>query len=47
MAIDLHGFQLILLRRPEVAPSDDEEDAEQIQREHIAFYRAMRQDDTS
>jgi len=43
VAIDLHGFQLILLRRPDEAPDYDEEHAEQIQRDHIAFYTAMRQ----
>lgn len=43
MAIDLHGFQLILLRRPDDAPSYDDAAAEQIQRDHLAFYRAMRE----
>jgi uncharacterized protein len=43
MAVDLHGFQLILLRRPDDAPSYEDERAEQIQRDHIAFYAAMRQ----
>lgn len=43
MAIDLHGFQLILLCRPDAAPSYDDEAAEQIQRDHLAFYAAMRQ----
>ena len=43
MAIDLHGFQLILLRRSENAPDFDAETAEQIQRDHVAFYGALRQ----
>jgi uncharacterized protein YciI len=42
MAIDLHGFQLILLRRPDDAPGYDDETAAQIQRDHLAFYDAMR-----
>jgi uncharacterized protein len=40
--MDLHGFQLILLRRPDNAPSYDEETADRIQREHLAFYASMR-----
>jgi uncharacterized protein len=43
MAIDLHRFQLILLRRPDDAPDYDDAAAEQIQRGHVAFYTAMRQ----
>ena len=43
MAIDLHAFQLVLLRRPDEAPGYDDEAAEQIQRDHLAFYAAMRQ----
>jgi uncharacterized protein len=43
MAIDLHGFQLILLRRPDDAPSYDDAAAEQIQRDHLAFYARMRE----
>jgi uncharacterized protein YciI len=43
MAIHLHGFQLILLRRPDNPPSYDDETTEQIQRDHLAFYAAMRQ----
>lgn len=43
MAIDLHGFQLILLRRPGNAPSYDDAAAEQIQRGHLAFYSSMRE----
>jgi uncharacterized protein len=43
MAIDLHAFQLILLRRPVDAPSYDDDALEQIQREHLAFYESMRQ----
>ena len=43
MAIDLHGFQLILLRRPVDAPSYDDATTEQIQRDHLAFYKAMRE----
>jgi uncharacterized protein YciI len=43
MAIHLHQFQLVLLRRPDNAPSYDDETTEQIQRDHLAFYAAMRQ----
>ena len=42
MAIDLQEFQLILLRRPAVAPDYDDETSEQIQREHLAFYASLR-----
>jgi len=42
VAIDLHGFQLILLRRPDDAPSYDDATAERIQRDHLAFYKVMR-----
>ncbi len=43
MAIDLHGFQLILLRTPDDAPSYDDATAERIQRDHLAFYARMRE----
>ena len=43
MAIELEQFQLILLRRPDGAPSYDEETTARIQREHLAFYAAMRE----
>jgi uncharacterized protein len=43
MAIDLQEFQLILLRRADRAPSYDDETLERIQREHLAFYAAMRE----
>ena len=43
MAIDLHRFQLILLRRPGDAASYDDATTQQIQRDHLAFYRAMRE----
>jgi|SRR5215469_2644803 len=43
MAIELHGFQLVLLRRPDNAPGYDDEVLERIQRDHLAFYAAMRQ----
>ena len=42
MGIDLHMFQLVLLRRPDNAPGYDDQTAEQIQRDHLAFYAAMR-----
>jgi uncharacterized protein len=44
MAIDLHQFQLILLRRPDGAPILDSETVARIQREHLAFYAALRAD---
>jgi uncharacterized protein len=43
MPIDLHEFQLILLRRPDDAPGYDDETSERIQRDHLAFYAAMRE----
>jgi uncharacterized protein len=42
MAIELEQFQLILLRTPDGAPDYDDETAARIQREHLAFYAAMR-----
>ncbi|HEX3489043.1 MAG TPA: YciI family protein [Streptosporangiaceae bacterium] len=44
MAIDLHRFQLILLRRADDPPACDDETADRIQRDHLAFYAAMRRD---
>ena len=43
MAMDLHGFQLILLRRPDRAPMYDDETTGRIQREHLAFYASLRE----
>jgi uncharacterized protein YciI len=43
MAIDLCEFQLILLRRPGRAPGYDDETLQRIQREHLAFYAALRE----
>jgi uncharacterized protein YciI len=43
MTIDLHAFQLVLLRRPDDAPEYDDEAAERIQGDHLAFYAEMRQ----
>jgi len=43
MAVDLQEFQLILLRRPGRAPGYDDETLQRIQREHLAFYAAMRE----
>jgi len=43
MAVELHEFQLILLCRPDHPPSYDDETAERIQRDHLAFYAAMRE----
>lgn len=42
MAIDLHQFQLILLRRPADPPTFDDQTADRIQRDHLAFYAEMR-----
>lgn len=44
MAIELHEFQLILLRTPQGAPDYDDETTARIQREHLAFYAALRED---
>jgi len=43
MTIKLEEFQLILLRTPQGAPSYDDETAERIQRDHLAFYAALRE----
>jgi uncharacterized protein len=43
VAIDLHEFQLVLLRRPADPVSYDDEQTDRIQRDHLAFYEAMRQ----
>jgi uncharacterized protein len=43
MAIDLNQFQLILLCRPENAPGHNDQTLARIQREHLAFYAAMRE----
>ncbi len=43
MPIDLHQFQLVLLRRPGNPPAHDSERAARIQREHLAFYSALRE----
>lgn len=43
MAIDLHRFQLILLRRPDHTPDYDDATTDRIQRDHLAFYAAMRE----
>jgi uncharacterized protein YciI len=40
--MDLHGFQLILLLRPDPATDYDEARLEQMQREHVAFYASLR-----
>jgi uncharacterized protein YciI len=43
MAVHLQEFQLILLRRPDEAPDYDDETSELIQRQHLAFYAALRE----
>jgi uncharacterized protein YciI len=40
--MDLNGFQLILLRRPDHPRSYDDETTDRIQREHLAFYASLR-----
>jgi uncharacterized protein YciI len=42
MVMHLEVFQLVLLRRPSDAPEVDEDVAERIQREHLAFYDQQR-----
>lgn len=44
MAIELEGFQLVLLRRPAAVPDFAGQEPDRIQREHLAFYDAMRAD---
>jgi uncharacterized protein len=41
---DLREFQLILLRRPARPAVVDDPAAGRIQRDHLAFYRALRED---
>jgi uncharacterized protein YciI len=43
MAIELEQFQFVLLRTPDGAPDYDDETARRIQREHLAFYAALRE----
>jgi uncharacterized protein YciI len=43
MAIHLDQFQFVLLRTPDGAPEYDDENAARIQREHLAFYAALRE----
>jgi uncharacterized protein YciI len=43
VAIELEEFQLILLRRPDGAPDYDDQTSARIQRDHVAFYRSMRE----
>jgi uncharacterized protein len=43
MAIDLHAYQLVLLRRRDDAPVFDDETSDRIQRDHLAFYASMRE----
>jgi uncharacterized protein YciI len=42
MAIHLEAYQLILLRRPAVPTEYDDETSDRIQRDHLAFYAALR-----
>jgi uncharacterized protein len=42
--VNLSEFQLVLLRAPAGAPEYDEPAATRIQREHLAFYEALRAD---
>ncbi|HEX7834942.1 MAG TPA: YciI family protein [Pseudolysinimonas sp.] len=39
----LEAYQLIILRRPPNPPEFDDETAERIQREHLAFYARLRE----
>jgi uncharacterized protein YciI len=41
--MELEEFQLILLRRPARAPEFSDEEGARIQREHLAFYRSLRE----
>jgi hypothetical protein len=42
--VNLSEFQLVLLRAPAGAPEYDEPAENRIQREHLAFYQALRAD---
>jgi uncharacterized protein YciI len=42
MAIELQQFQLVLLRRPDGAPTYDDQALARIQREHVGFYAGLR-----
>ena len=41
-AVSLEAYELVVLRRPEGAPSFDEETLERIQREHLAYHAGLR-----
>src|SRR5579862_2385943 len=41
--MDLAAFGLVLLRRPGSAPDYPDEELERIQREHLAYYAALRE----
>jgi uncharacterized protein YciI len=42
--VNLSEFQLVLLRTPAGGPEYDEPEENRIQREHLAFYQALRAD---
>lgn len=41
--MDLETFELVLLRRPDQAPSYPDEELERIQREHVAYHTRLRE----
>lgn len=43
-AVELEAFELVILRRPDVARSHDEETLDRIQREHLAYQESLRAD---
>jgi uncharacterized protein YciI len=40
--MDLEAFELVLLRTPDNAPAYDDAELERIQKEHLAYYAALR-----
>ena len=43
MAIELESFELVMLRRPPDAATDDQATLERIQREHLDYHRSLRE----
>jgi uncharacterized protein len=41
--VDLEAFELVLLRRPEAAPSYDDATLGRIQHEHLAYHASLRE----
>jgi uncharacterized protein YciI len=44
--MELQAFELVILRRPAVTPEIDDDSAQRIQSEHLAFYAQLRKEGT-